>query len=154
MSWIEFAVVMVLLALIGGVLLQRLLYYRAAAERAGFAYNLANLRSALRIESALLLNRGRAADIAALAGANPIRWLDAPPAGYLGEFDQAPVDTPGSWYFDRGRRELVYRVAALAYLSEPATGELRLQVVGSPAIGATLPSARIELVTAYRWNLD
>ncbi|TWI69449.1 hypothetical protein IP91_00517 [Pseudoduganella lurida] len=109
-SLFEFAVAIIIMAVLGGVLLGRVLRYQAEAERTGVNYQVAILRSAL---ASHVMEAGIAADpqqLAAFDGINPVALLQRPPPGYRGEFDH-PDDTEmagGSWYFDRKQRILVY----------------------------------------------
>jgi len=70
------------------------------------------MRTSLRYRVADMLIHNKDREIAGLVGANPVRWLTAPPPNYLGEIAQPRGDriTPGNWYFDVGKKELIYRV--------------------------------------------
>jgi len=106
----ELIVVVCLVAIMGGLLLNRLYIYQEAAEKAGMQQTAAAIKSALQMRVASYLIAGRDNDIESLRNENPVNWLQDPPRGYAGEFaDDAYARVPrGSWYFDLARRELIY----------------------------------------------
>jgi general secretion pathway protein G len=153
-GWFEFALAAVSLSALAGVLLHQLIEYPSLAERAVVDLTLRNMRSGLRWQVAERLLRGRAGDLASLEGANPVLMLARPPDGYAGEFgarEAAPRD-PGTWYFDRERRQLAY-LPRRAWHSATSSGlaEMRWQVrvlksTAAPAVSA--PVAGLVLVEA------
>jgi hypothetical protein len=106
----EAAVALGVIAVFACFLLNALLRAQEMAERTAVQMTVMNLRSALRLQMAHYVINGQEAELTTLVGANPIRWM-SPPPGYLGELvDVKESETkPGSWYFDSGKRELVYR---------------------------------------------
>lgn len=64
------------------------------------------------MEAAERIVRGESARIVELGGANPVKFLLEPPKNYLGELDsRLALDAPPRhWFFDRDRRQLVYRL--------------------------------------------
>ena len=111
-SLFEVAVVAIIVAVLAGVLLQRLTVYRDQAELAAAERTVSALRASLTLQIAQLRMQGRSADIDTLAGKNPMDWLREKPGNYAGElFDPAPADVQaGNWYFDRKTHILVYRL--------------------------------------------
>jgi general secretion pathway protein G len=109
-SLFELAVAAAVLALVAGILLQRLVYYQDEAERTGVQLQLANMRTALHYKALQAALHGSPESMAALSGANPVAWLERAPVNYRGEIDDGRVSEliPGNWYFDRARRNLVY----------------------------------------------
>jgi hypothetical protein len=108
----ELAVCIALIAVFAGLLLERLLYYQEAAEKAVMELEANTLKLALQVHVGDLIARNQAVDYPQLARENPVAWMDRPPVGYRGEFDgdvssQLPK---GSWYFDRASAEVVYVV--------------------------------------------
>jgi len=101
----EFAIVVIITAVLSTVLLHRLDGYRRAAEEVAARQTVAALRTALQVEAAR-----HPESVAALAGQNPIRLLARPPADYLGEF--APAEggrvARNGWVFDPRDKTLVY----------------------------------------------
>ncbi len=158
-GWLEFAVSAVLLSVLTALLLQALLRQQEIAERTAVEMTVMNMRSGLRYRIAELILADRTAEIAALAGANPVGWLARPPEGYLGETDAAELllaQSPGTWRFDTARRELVYRVNRGEGFSSLDAGskEIRLQVVserGSLRHGALLGMS-IVVANRYEWK--
>jgi hypothetical protein len=110
-SVFEFVVAVAIVAVCGGVLLQRMLYLQEYAEKTAMDLTVANMRTGLRYRTGDLLMRDRVSEISTLADENPVNWLQTSPDNYLGEFDRQPSnDLRGNWYFDKTRRELVYTV--------------------------------------------
>ncbi|MCY0910423.1 type II secretion system protein [Massilia antarctica] len=112
-SLLELAVCAVVIAVLTGVLLQRLLYYREQAELAAVEQLAGVLRTALVLKIGQLQARGKEADIPSLIGKNPIEWLAEKPRNYAGEyFAPTPAQVaPGNWYFDRKTKTLVYLIS-------------------------------------------
>jgi general secretion pathway protein G len=108
----ELIVVVCVVAVMAGILLNRLRVYEEAAEKAVMRQTAAAVKSALRMRAAAYLISGSDAAIEQLRNENPISWLQERPENYAGEFhaDAYARVRPGSWYFDLGRRELVYVV--------------------------------------------
>lgn len=109
-SRFELAVVAIIVAILAGILLQRIHAYQAQAEMVAVEHTLSVLRAALAIQQARLQVQGRAAAVDNLAGQNPMDWLSEKPGNYVGErFAPAARDVqPGNWYFDRKTHFLVY----------------------------------------------
>ncbi|MEK6662866.1 MAG: prepilin-type N-terminal cleavage/methylation domain-containing protein [Pseudomonadota bacterium] len=110
---IELLVVIIIISTLGAVLLDRVLFYQEAAEKAAMEQLAGTLRSALHLQIADRFLKGKTADIAALGQDNPMNWLAEQPANYVGErFGPAPGEVEkGNWYYDLKHRQLVYVVA-------------------------------------------
>lgn len=106
----ELIVVVCLLALMIGILLNRLQVYQEAAEKAAMKQTAAAIKSALQLRIADYMVNGREGEIDALAAKNPVSWLQENPGNYAGEFfaDAYVRVPPGSWYYDLNRQELIY----------------------------------------------
>jgi hypothetical protein len=124
----EAAVALGVIAVFACFLLTALLRAQEMAERTAVQMTVMNLRSALRLQMAHYVINGQEAELTTLVGANPIRWTDPPP-GYLGELaDVKESETkPGSWYFDSGRRELVYSPNLDSALARSPSGSQTLR---------------------------
>jgi general secretion pathway protein G len=106
----ELIVVVCIVAIIAGILLNRLHLYEEAAEKAAMQQTAAAIKSALQMRVASYIISGRDNEIEKLRNENPVSWLQEKPADYAGEFyaDAYARVRPGSWYFDLTRRELIY----------------------------------------------
>ncbi len=128
----ELVIVIVLVATFAGVLLERFLTYQEMAEKAAMEQTASAARSALTIQLAGLIVRGKTEDIPKLTTANPIDLLTERPKNYVGEFyELKPGEIPpGSWYFDLKRRHLVYVVRNGAHFipNENGDKEVRYEV--------------------------
>jgi hypothetical protein len=117
-GWAEFAIVAALLTCLAAFLLPRLMEYQERAEKTLVDLTIRSLRTTLRWQVAQHMFHGRADDLADLVGANPVSWLEQPPAGYLGELaGEASGLGGGTWYFDTTARQLVYVPQRDAHLS-------------------------------------
>ncbi|MDP1682823.1 MAG: prepilin-type N-terminal cleavage/methylation domain-containing protein [Burkholderiales bacterium] len=110
---IELLVVIIIISTLGAVLLDRVLFYQEAAEKAAMEQLAGTLRSGLHLQIADRLLKGKTADIAALGQDNPMDWLAEQPANYVGVrfAPQAGEVAKGNWYYDLKDRQLVYVVA-------------------------------------------
>ena len=106
----ELIVVICIVAVMAGILLNRLHVYEEAAEKAAMQQTAAAIKSALQMRVASYLIAGRDNEIENLRNENPVNWLQESPADYAGEFyaDAYARVRPGSWYFDLSRREFIY----------------------------------------------
>ena len=106
----ELIVVVCIVAVMAGILFNRLQVYEEAAEKAAMQQTAAAIKSALQMRVASYMISGRDNEIENLRNENPVSWLQEKPADYSGEFyaDAYARVRPGSWYFDLTRRELIY----------------------------------------------
>lgn len=109
-SRFEFSVAVAILAILAGVLLERVAFYQEQAELVAVQEVAANIRAALDVKMSQAQLPGRAVDPGLLAAQNPIALLDRKPANYLGEYfspdnNELPA---GNWYFDRHDKTLIY----------------------------------------------
>jgi type II secretory pathway pseudopilin PulG len=109
---LELVVVVIAIAILTGVALDRLLPLIGRAERVSFMQVQSELQTALLLAAAERIVHGDSERLRDLAGGNPMSLLLVPPANYLGEL-AAPIhdELPGrSWYYDQRSLRLVYRV--------------------------------------------
>lgn len=106
----ELIVVICIVALMAGILFNRLQLYAEAAEKAAMQQTAAAIKSALQMRVASYMTSARDNEIDRLSTQNPVSWLQENPANYAGEFyaDAYARVPPGSWYFDLTRREFIY----------------------------------------------
>lgn len=106
----ELIVVVCIVAVMAGILLNRLRLYEEAGEKAAMQQTAAAIKSALQMRVASYMINGRDNEIEKLRNENPVNWLQEKPANYAGEFysDSYARVRPGSWYYHLTRRELVY----------------------------------------------
>jgi len=112
-SKLELVVVVLIFAMLMAVYLRYTRHYQEMAEEAAVNVLLSNIRVGMAQEWVERIAKSKTREgVAELVGTNPVRWLDSPPAGYLGELKLPKVDTlaAGSWFYDISRRELVYVV--------------------------------------------
>ena len=120
-SLLELVIVIVLIGVLLAVAIERLLVIKARAELTAMEQVVGNIRSGVTIRVAELMVKGRAAEVARMAGSNPMLVLAERPQNYLGElFAPEPASlAPGNWYFDSRDGVLCYLVAVVAILYHP-----------------------------------
>ncbi len=103
----------ILLLVFAAVFVQHVRRLRAFAEEIAFRNTVGVLRDAVGMKLALSLGKGDVAQVVAWAGRNPMRLLVVPPRNYVGVVNgpRSRRIKPGTWYFDRTDRMLVYRPA-------------------------------------------
>jgi len=155
---IELILVICLVSVFAVVGVDRLFFYQERAEQAAMEATLASFKMGLQIRSAELSIANQRNNVGALERENPVRWLDAPPANYAGEY-RTPTE-PGKWYFAPDAAELVYVPNNTRYLRLPdgAAIELRFKVrlkyddIDSAAGKSRVPAGiRIVAQTEYKW---
>jgi len=126
----EFAVVAIIFAILTGVLLQKMRFYQAEAERLAIQQVVGSLRAALAARASSLYLEGKHGEIALLATQNPMDWLARRPPNYAGEFEQADkaAVAPGNWYFDRSNKRLLYSLSNTSFFGESSAKRLNFKV--------------------------
>jgi type II secretory pathway pseudopilin PulG len=109
-SLFEFGVAAAIVAILVGIVANRLNMYQQQLESVAAEQLISTLRVALQLRVSQLYAAQRNKELLTIADENPIGWLSAAPENYLGEY-YSPDNkkfTPGSWYFDRREKTLVY----------------------------------------------
>ena len=108
----EFVIVVLLFGALSTVVLEYMLHYIEVAEKSAMENTVMNMRSSLRLRLAQVLVRNDVDEGVRLSRDNPMNWLQEMPPNYAGEFDnpEPGAIAKGKWYYDRGKRELVYLV--------------------------------------------
>jgi general secretion pathway protein G len=159
-SLLELIVSIALIAVFTGLLLDRMLYYEEAAEKAVVEWQATTLKVALQVHIGDLIARNQKLDYAAIARENPMRWVDHPLVGYRGEFGgDASAELPkGSWYYDRSAAELVYVVKLDRNFRPAADGPTRVRwhvklvrPEGAAGKDSTVIGLQFVPVVPYRW---
>ena len=153
---IELILVLIVISVLAVTALDRFLYYQERAEKAAMESTLAAFKMGLQFQLAELIVTNRQMAAAQLERENPMRWLQEPPANYLGEYT-TPTQ-PGNWYYAINEHELVYVPNNSAYLDtrRSANKELRFRVAihydSDAASGRKTPSgASIIQAREFKW---
>jgi general secretion pathway protein G len=119
---LEMIVVISLVAILAGMLLQRVWFYQEQAEKVAMEQVAGALQTALVLQYGKLLTHGQESEAGTLATENPLRWLMQKPPNYSGEYYaiQPATIAAGNWAFDLKSRELVYLPYHADYL-DPGT---------------------------------
>jgi len=165
----ELIVVIVLVAILSGMLLRRFTNYQEMAERVAMEQTAGAVRSALTIQLAGLIVRGKLEDAPRLESINPMNFLSEPQKNYIGEFFSVkPGDIPaGSWYYDLKNRQLVYAVQHDAHFTSSIKDEkaVRYKVslvyndnlfapAGTAVSRKEIGGVALKAVYPYTWNLE
>jgi prepilin-type N-terminal cleavage/methylation domain-containing protein len=164
-SLLELVVVVIAVAILSGVALDRLLPLIGRAQRAAFLDVQRELQSSLMLAAAERITSGDAATIPSLAAANPMSLLLTPPPNYLGELEApAPADVPpASWYFDALTGRLVYRVGRYTRFTARAGPADRIELAVAfayqdrngngvfDAVGDRFDGLKLAALHAYDW---
>jgi len=163
-SLLEFAVVVMVIGLLSGILLNRLHYYQEHAEKADMEYTIGAIKSALRMRMAVMLVEGRAQQFNLLLQENPMDWVAEKPHNYRGIVSAQGRETmqSGNWYFDREARSLIYVVDRAEHFQAHGDGRkqvrLRVESLRNQAESTSLPgpgqatdSVTLRLVETYKW---
>jgi prepilin-type N-terminal cleavage/methylation domain-containing protein len=111
-SLIELAIVISIISVLAALLLNRVVFYQEQAEKVAVEQLLGTLRSALHLQIADMVAKGKTGDISRLVEHNPMDWLAEKPSNYVGEYyaPKPEMVAAGNWYFDMHDRTLVYLV--------------------------------------------
>jgi prepilin-type N-terminal cleavage/methylation domain-containing protein len=157
---LELIVSIALIAIFSSVLLDRLLYYQEAAEKANMDYTVNMLKLALQIRIGHLMAQNQVVDFMEVARENPVTWVDVEIPGYRGEVvvTPNPAMPANSWYYDRTGRELVYVPGLNRHLQPDWAGRprvhFRIKVVRPDSMAArdnTVLGLQLAPVEPYRW---
>lgn len=121
---VELLVVVSLVAILAGVLFNRVLVYMELAEKAAMQQVVSAVQSALVIQYGHRMALSMGPEIKNLSTENPMEWLMLKPTNYAGEFKKVipGVIEPGNWAFDLQSRELIYVPNHVQYFV-PVKGE-------------------------------
>jgi hypothetical protein len=155
----EWGVLTCAILILAGVFLRKMRHLQAEAEWLNVQATVENMRAAVLIAGILPSKQSTQRSLA-VPGGNPVALLQAQtglvPDGYLGELEEADPEriAKGSWYFDRGRQVLVYRVRSsdgfVSQLSGPARIRLCLREGAKGGNGG--PPLQLEACEPYRWR--
>jgi prepilin-type N-terminal cleavage/methylation domain-containing protein len=157
---VELAVAVAVIALAATVLLNRLAYYQEMAEKAAMESVVRGVKTGLQLRLAELIATHKQGQAGALEIEDPMRWLETRPDNYGGAYS-AGADR-GKWYFDAGRRHLVYVVSAgdrLEIDTGAETREIRFharllkdRVTTAGGVVESVTAVTLSPVTPYRWR--
>jgi hypothetical protein len=119
------------------------------------------LRSALHLQIADRLVKGKTGEFKQLADQNPMNWLAEKPKNYAGEYytPKPGMIAAGNWYFDLQDKDLVYLANNYAHLHTAAGEGNRLRfrtklITNLPDVPGSTPSVEgvvLEPAVSYSW---
>ena len=156
---VELAVAVSVIAVAAALLLNRLAYHQEMAEKAAMEAVARAVKTGLQLKLAELIATQGQAEAGILEVEDPMRWLEARPENYAG-FYAAGIDR-GKWYFDSGKRHLVYIVntGRRLELDTGGTPEIRFQarlvkdrVAFAGGVQESVTAVTLTPVAPYRWR--
>jgi hypothetical protein len=153
----EWGVLACVILILMGVFLRKVRHLQAEAERLNVQAALENMRAAVLLAT-VLHKDNETVRLHARPGGNPAALLKAEtglvPDGYLGELeDDDPAKIrPGQWYYDRGKKALIYRVRATEGFKSPLPGPPRIRLCLKGAKGTDQPALVLGACEAYKWE--
>jgi hypothetical protein len=154
---LQSALYVIIAGVLAAVLLERLLTYAEATEKAAMEATVSRLHAGLYFRMASFALRGEYEQMDALAFQSPFAATEARAPNYLGEFDGIPGDAEGgNWLFDRSRHELVYVPKLKRYLESGSDGDsafsirFRIEVLRTSKYAYS--GVALRPVVAFRWN--
>ena len=152
-NYLQSGLYVVIVAVLALVLLERLLTYAEAYEKARMEMTVSRLQSGLYARLAHLSLSGDHAGAKALQAESPFAAIGWHPAEYLGEMDGPPPGTPGGvWYFDRLSRELVYRPNLTRHFRAPDPPAARFRVELRTGASGTASGISLRPVEPVGWE--
>jgi general secretion pathway protein G len=129
-GYFEFAIVAIIFAILAGLLLQKMQFYQAEAERLAVERTVTSLRAALANRVTSLFLKGNDSEVAALARQNPMLWLERLPPNYAGETSGGREENleKGYWYYDRQAATLLYVLNNKDFFGESNVKHLKFKV--------------------------
>lgn len=152
LTWFEVLTTLIIVAVLGATLLDRLRYYQEMAEKALMQRTLGALSDGMRYRAAELLIAGNGAALDALQQDNPFRWVVLAGEGYCGEWQQQ--GKAGCWYYHGAVHEVLYYPRNRRYLHGLGRGEpLRFRWPAGLSAGQVM-RARMQAVLPYTWSKE
>ena len=156
----ELVIVIVIIAVLAAVFLDRVQANLEAAERMAMETQARAISSALQLQMAAMITRGRGHELGSLTRTNPMDWLVAKPPNFLGELSAEPKgeEALGNWYYDQDARQLVYLVRRGESFTADAQGrkQVRYAVVAiydeSDRSRNYVAGMLFQPVEPYRWR--
>lgn len=150
-SRLELLVSLAVVAIIGGVLLERLTYYQETAERIQMEAVARSLAAALQIRQAELIFAGRDGEIAALEGSNPFLLLQPGTPGYNGECGQDYLYLSTGWCFDPRQGEIRFTPRMQRFFQGPLP-VFKVSQAYTVENGGKVPiRVMLKLLYSYEW---
>lgn len=156
-NYLQSALYVIIVGVLAAVLLERLLTYAEAAEKAAMEATVSRLHAGLYFRLAMHALRAEYDEMDALAVKSPFATSEARASNYLGEFDGVPGNAEGgNWLYDRSRHELVYVPNLKRYLEIGSDGgsasSIRFRVEVLRTSKEAYTGVALRPVAAFRWN--
>jgi type II secretory pathway pseudopilin PulG len=130
LSLFELVIALLVAAILMGIFLERVQFYKLQAEELMVKAVVTNIRTSLRVRTALLISQRDRAGLERLVQLNPMHTLIVPPANYLGEIDEETNASllAGNWYFRIRDKELVYLLNSGTFVAIEGQKSLNFKV--------------------------
>lgn len=125
----QLAIITILILIFIVIAARRIWQLRIVAEQTAVIHTLGTLQSAIGLQVMERVLHGGITTIAAMDRANPMDYLEPPPANYQQLDGPLPPEqlTPRRWYYEPQQGILIYRVQYGDYLETELPGPARLR---------------------------
>jgi hypothetical protein len=127
------AITVVLISILMYVVTSKVEQEVVNAEQHQFEFRLAELRSAVRLQEAVLVAKDQMDQAYRYEGFNPMIWMKSETSHYLGEMSlESVTGQEGNWVYDPQLKVIAYKRKAQGFLSETGKTEpkwLKFKVV-------------------------
>lgn len=161
---VELVVSLLVIVILYGVLSVRLGRIAESAERAAMYGMLGQIQQQINLQLTSFYIQGTPDKVKDLLKENPFSWVSPSAKKYAGEIEghaDQKLLLEGHWYYDRGSRQLIYRVQRNNNLKIEGGGYKNLRFVlklnsnaADNAKQGAVYSIKIQAVTPFEWNPD
>jgi len=156
-NYLQSGLYVAIFAVLAALLLDRLLTYAEAIEKAAMEETIARLNSALYARVAYLTLRGDVKAVEEMPRISPFVATKAMAGNYLGEFNGMPANAEaGRWFYDSGQFELVYLPNLKRYLVGQSVGQaspsIRFRVELARTSPRTVTGIALKPTKSYLWE--
>lgn len=156
-NYLQSGLYVIIVGILAAMLLERLLTYAEAAEKAAMEATLSRLHTALYTRVAYLAMSGKYEAIEAFPTQSPFVTGAMQASNYVGEFVGLPTTVEGgTWFFDRVRNELVYVPKLKRYLQadpdDQALPRLRFRLELSGSAKTAFTGIALRPVGSPHWD--
>ena len=152
---LEFAAVVVVVAILVYALATRLLRYFEIAEKAAMTVTVLEVERSMRIRVALARMKGAPAPAENLEDSNPFEFAHAIPPNYLGELGgQTDLQTlkPGNWFYDLDRHEIAYQPRLTSRFRSDAGAPVPIIRFRAKKAGERSALPHLAAAAPYQWE--
>lgn len=160
---IELVIVISIIAVLAGMLMNRVLFYQEMAEKSAMQQVAGSLQSAMILQYGHRMASNMGSWVKEISTDNPMNWLVQKPKNYAGEFINVNTSAlePGNWAFNLATHELIYVPKHTEYFKPAKDGykwiRYRTRIIYESTNGTkgakVLAGATFSPVEPYQWEI-